>query len=58
MAEQILPKFIPKDKTKTKLTFQFTLVPVTTYKVNFIKKELKGQVTWEFVDFEEVKNIV
>lgn len=58
MADQILPRFIPKDKNQTTLTFQFTQVPRTTYRVNYVKKEVKGVSYWKFVDFEIVNDEV
>jgi hypothetical protein len=48
IAEQLLPKFIPKGENESSLTFQFTIAPNNTYRVNYVKKQVKGQ-GWEEV---------
>lgn len=50
LAQQLLPKFIPKDASATTLTFQFTLAPATTYRVTFDK--VKND--WIFKAYEVV----
>lgn len=52
LAEQLLPQFIPKDPEQTTLSFQFTMVPNTTYRVNYIKKQEKGKTVWAFTGYE------
>ena len=54
IAHQLLPQFIPKDAGATLLTFQFTLAPNTTYKVNFVKKIDGGKTVWELSGYEEL----
>jgi hypothetical protein len=54
LADQLLPQFIPKDATQTTLTFQFTMVPNTTYRVNYTKKQEKGKTVWTLTGYEEV----
>jgi len=54
LATQLLPSFIPKNSAETTLSFQFTLVPNTTYKVNFHKTEVKGKAEWLFKGFEKI----
>ena len=54
IAAQLLPQFIPKDETETSLSFQFTIAPNTTYRVNYGKKVIKGKAFWELVGYEEV----
>jgi hypothetical protein len=54
IAEQLLPKFIPKGENESSLTFQFTIAPNNTYRVNYVKKQVKGKAGWELVGWEEV----
>lgn len=54
LAEQLLPQFIPKDINQTLLSFQFTMVPNQTYRVSFIKKDIKGKVVWVLDGYETV----
>jgi hypothetical protein len=55
IAGQLLPRFIPKNETETKFSFQFTIAPDNTYRVNYVKKQVKGKAVWELVGYEEVK---
>ncbi|MBW4889849.1 hypothetical protein KXQ82_08985 [Mucilaginibacter sp. HMF5004] len=54
IAVQLLPQFIPKDDKAVTLTFQFTMVPNTTYRVNFVKKVSGGKADWQLSGYEEV----
>ena len=54
IALQLLPQFIPKSDAETTLSFQFTLAPSNTYRVNFAKKQVKGKTDWELLSYEEV----
>lgn len=54
IAMQLLPQFIPKSDTETTLSFQFTLAPSNTYRVNFVKKQVKGKTDWQLLSYEEV----
>lgn len=54
IADQLLPQFIPKDKTATTLIFQFTMVPNITYRVSYNKTTVKGKDVWAFEGYEEV----
>jgi hypothetical protein len=54
IAMQLLPQFIPKDAEATTLTFQFTMVPNATYRVNFVKKVSSGKPNWQLTGYEEV----
>ncbi|RKR84890.1 hypothetical protein BDD43_5143 [Mucilaginibacter gracilis] len=55
LADQLLPGFIPKDAAATTLTFQFTMVPNTTYRVNYVKTQEKGKAVWTFTGYELVE---
>jgi hypothetical protein len=55
IARQLLPGFIPKSEAETTLSFQFTIAPNNTYRVNYVKKQVKGKAVWELVGYEEVK---
>ncbi|WP_448702758.1 hypothetical protein ACFGVR_10430 [Mucilaginibacter sp. AW1-3] len=54
IAGQLLPQFIPKDETETSLSFQFTIAPSSTYRVNYVKKQVKGNAVWELTGYEEI----
>ena len=54
LAKQLLPRFIPKDDKVKTLTFQFTVAPDTTYRVNFAKRITAGKIVWELLDYEEL----
>jgi hypothetical protein len=54
LADQLLPQFIPKDAGATELSFQFTMVPNTTYRVNYVKKMEKSKPVWTLTGYEEV----
>jgi len=54
IASQLLPKFIPKDENETALSFQFTIAPSTTYRVNYQRITVKGKAVWELAAWEEV----
>ncbi|OCX52683.1 hypothetical protein BEL04_14650 [Mucilaginibacter sp. PPCGB 2223] len=54
IAGQLLPKFIPKNENETTLTFQFTVAPSSTYRVNYHKTQVKGKAVWQLVGCEEV----
>jgi len=55
IAGQLLPRFIPKNEAETTLSFQFTIAPDNTYRVNYVKKQVKGKAVWELVGYEEVR---
>jgi len=55
IARQLLPGFIPKSEAETTLSFQFTIAPSDTYRVSYVKKQVKGKTVWELVGYEEVK---
>ena len=54
IAAELLPKFIPKDNSQDTLSFQFTIPPNITYRVNFEKKQNKAQVVWQYTGFEHL----
>lgn len=54
IAEQLLPRFIPRDANATAFSFQFTMVPATTYRVDYTKKVEKGKTAWVLVGYAEV----
>jgi len=55
IAGQLLPRFIPKNPNETSLAFQFTIAPNSTYRVNYVKKQVKGKADWVLTGYEEVK---
>ena len=54
IAGQLLPQFTPKDNQTDTLTFQFTMVPNKTYRVNYAKQTESGKPVWKFLGYEEV----
>lgn len=54
IAGQLLPRFIPKNEKETVLSFQFTIAPSSTYRVNYVKKQVKGKVVWELTGYESI----
>lgn len=54
IAGQLLPQFIPKTEAETTLSFQFTIAPNNTYRVNYVKKQGKAKAVWELVGYEEI----
>jgi len=54
LAGQLLPQFIPKDSSAMSFSFQFTIAPVTTYRVDFAKTTTKGKDSWKLIGYEEV----
>lgn len=51
VADALLGSFLPKDQTKTELTFHFTLPPNQSYKVWY----KKTGADWAFIKYEEDK---
>jgi hypothetical protein len=54
LADQLLPRFIPKNPAVTTFSFQFTVAPAATYSVSYVKKVEKGKEVWVFTGYEEV----
>lgn len=54
LAGQLLPRFIPKNAAATTLSFQFTIAPSTTYRVNFEKNGTDKKGDWKLLSYEEV----
>ncbi|WP_026896869.1 hypothetical protein [Daejeonella oryzae] len=54
IADSLLETFLPKDENQNSITFNFTIAPKKTYRVNYEKKEVKGKAEWTFVNYSEV----
>ncbi|MGV8879772.1 MAG: hypothetical protein ACOH2A_12150 [Sphingobacteriaceae bacterium] len=55
ISDQLLPQFIPKDKSLDSFSFSFTIAPDQTYLVCYEKNIIEGKDIWKLTHYETVK---